>query len=69
MQPCSARRFRSCPESAQAKLRQFSVAARRAGAQQGILASFREVECSSGPLSKDQPLCADSMPVDARSVP
>ena len=57
------------PDGALAKLRQLSVAVRRAGAQQGTLAAFRQVESSSGTLSKDQPLCADSMTVDARSVP
>ena len=56
------------PDGALAKLRQLSVAVRRAGAQQGTLAAFRQVESSSGPLSNEQPLCVEQRAVDARVV-
>ena len=35
------------------------MAVRRAGAKQDTLAAFRQVEGSSGHLSKEQPLCAE----------
>ena len=50
-------------------LRQLSVAVRRSGVGQGTLAAFRQVESSSGPLSKEQPLCAELTAADARSAP
>ena len=54
---------------APAKLRQLSMAVRRAGAKQSTLVSFSQVESSSGTLSNDQPLCVDSAAVDARGAP
>ena len=56
------------PDGALAKLRQLSVAVRRAGAQQGTLAAFRQVESSSGALSNEPPLCVEQRAVDARVV-
>ena len=50
-------------------LRQLSVAVRRSGAGQLPMAAFRQVETSSGPLSKEQPLCAKLTAADARSAP
>ena len=49
-------------------LRQLSVAVRRAGARQSTLAAFRQVESSSGPLSKDQPRCLDQKVADGDLV-
>ena len=57
------------PDGSLAKLRQLSVAVRRAGAKQSTLVSFSQVESSSGTLSNDQPLCVDSAAVDARGAP
>ena len=56
------------PDGALAKLRQLSVAVRRAGARQSTLAAFREVEYSSGHFSKE-PLCVEHRAVDARGEP
>ena len=56
------------PDGALAKLRQLSVAVRRAGARQSTLAAFREVEYSSGHFSKEQPLCVEQRAVDARGA-
>ena len=50
-------------------LRQLSVAVRRSGAGQLPMAAFRQVESSSGSLSKEQPLCAELTAADARSAP
>ena len=49
-------------------LRQLSVAVRRSGAGQLPMAAFRQVETSSGPLSKDQPRCLDQTVADARGA-
>ena len=57
------------PDGSLAKLRQLSVAVRRAGAKQSTLVAFSRVESSSGTLSNDQPLCVDSAAVDARGAP
>ena len=57
------------PDGSLAKLRQLSVAVRRAGAKQSTLVAFSQVESSSGTLSNDQPLCVDSAAVDARGAP
>ena len=56
------------PDGSLAKLRQLSAAVRRAGAKQGTLAAFRQVESSSGPLSNEQPLYVEEGAVDARVV-
>ena len=52
-----------------AALRQLSVAVRRAGGTQITLAAFRQVESSSGHLSKEQPLYVEQTVVDARGAP
>ena len=49
-------------------LRQLSVAVRRSGAGQLPMAAFRQVETSSGPLSKDQPRCLDQKVADGDLV-
>ena len=51
-----------------ANQRQLSVAVRRAGATQSTLAAFRQVEFSSGPLSKDQPRFLDQKVADGDLV-
>ena len=56
------------PDGSLAELRQLSVAARRAGATHSTLAAFRQVESSSGPLSKDQPRCLDQKVADGDLV-
>ena len=56
------------PDGSLATLRQLSVAVRRAGATQTTLAAFRQVESSSGPLSKDQPRCLDQKVADGDLV-
>ena len=57
------------PDGSLAELRQLSVAARRAGATHSTLAAFRQVESSSGHLSKEQPLYVEQTVVDARGAP
>ena len=52
-----------------AALRQISVGLRRSGVGQGTLAAFKQAEKSSGPLAKEQPLCAELTAADARSAP
>ena len=56
------------PDGSLAKLRQLSVAVRRAGAKQSTLAAFRQVESSSGHLSNEQPLSVEQTVVDARGA-
>ena len=46
-----------------------SMAVRRVGAKQDTLAAFRQVESSSGHLSKEQPLYVEQTVVDARGAP
>ena len=57
------------PDGSLASLRQLSVAVRRAGATQSTLAAFRQVESSSGHLSREQPLCVEQRVVGARGAP
>ena len=56
------------PDGSLAKLRQLSVAVRRAGAKQSTLVAFSQVGSSSGPLSNEQPLYVEEGAVDARVV-